>query len=239
MEDLESMPEDWTRALVMMAHPDDPEYGAGAAVAEWTTGGKEVAYVLASKGEAGIEGLPPAESARVREAEQQRAGAAVGVEELKFLGYPDGRIEGSLDLRRDFTREIRRFKPQLVVTLNHHETWGPGAWNSADHRAVGQAVLDAAADASNAWIFEELSDEGFAPWDGVRWVAVLSMHPSHYADVSDDSVNRAVDSLAEHERYLQALSSDPVREQAQRQVDLVTGAGQPRHRRVGFELYNF
>lgn len=238
MEDLEYMPDDWTRALVIMAHPDDPEYGAGAAVAEWTAAGKEVAYVLASKGEAGIETLPPAESAQVREAEQQRACAAVGVEGLKFLDYPDGRIEGPLELRRDFAREIRRFKPQLVITLNHHETWAPGAWNSADHRAVGQAVLDAAADASNGWIFEGLSDEGFAPWDGVRWVAVLSMQPSHYANVSEESIARAVDSLAAHERYLQALSSDPIRDQAQHQVDMVTGGPQAR-RRVGFELYNF
>lgn len=237
--ELKRMPDDWKRALVIMAHPDDPEYGAGAAVAEWSSHGKEVAYVLASKGEAGIEGLPPAESAPVRAEEQQRACAAVGVSELKFLDHPDGRIEHSLALRRDFAREIRRFQPHLVITLNHHETWGPGMWNSADHRAVGSSVLDATADASNGWIFEELGDEGFAPWDGVRWVAELSMQPSHFAGVSDSSVGRAVDSLAEHARYLQALSSDPVREQAQRQVDMVTGAGQAESRRVGFELYSF
>ncbi|WP_035768227.1 PIG-L deacetylase family protein [Arthrobacter castelli] len=237
MEDLENMPDDWTRALLIMAHPDDAEYGAGAAVAEWTAAGKEVAYVLASKGEAGIAPLPPAESARVREAEQRRACEAVGVDDLTFLGYPDGRIEQSLALRRDFAREIRRFKPHLVITLNHHDTWAPGAWNSADHRAVGRSVLDAAADASNAWIFEELKVDGFAPWDGVRWVAVMSMQPTHVTPVSADSVARAVDSLAEHEQYLQALSSDPVREQAQRQVDMVTG-GDPDQARVAFELYN-
>lgn len=239
MNDLEEMPEDWQRALVLMAHPDDPEYGAGAAVAEWTAQGKEVAYTLASKGEAGIEGMPPAESAHVRAEEQQRACSHVGVDNLRFLDYPDGRIEEGLQLRRDLAREIRRSKPQLVITLNHHETWGPGAWNSADHRAVGRSVLDAAADASNGWIFEELSDEGFAPWDGVQWVAVLSMRPTHYLEVSGESLERAVSSLAEHKRYLEALSPDPVREQAQRQVEMVTGGPGAKRHRVGFELYSF
>lgn len=239
MEDLELMPGNWQRALVLMAHPDDPEYGAGAAVAEWTSGGKDVAYALATKGEAGIEGIPPVESAPLRATEQQRACSHVGVEDLRFLDHPDGRIEEGLQLRRDFAREIRRYKPQLVITLNHHETWGPGAWNSADHRAVGRAVLDAAADASNGWIFEELSDEGFAPWDGVQWVAVLSMRPTHYLEVSDSSVESAVNSLAEHKQYLEALSTDPVREQAQRQVDMVTGGERAKSRRVGFELYSF
>lgn len=239
MADREAMPDDWRRALVLMAHPDDPEYGVGAAVAQWTHAGKEVQYVLVSRGEAGIEGLPPVESADVRAEEQARACAHVGVSALRFLNYPDGRITESLPLRRDLAREIRRYKPQLVITLNHHETWAPGQWNSADHRAVGRAVLDAVADAANEWIFEDLSDEGFAPWAGVRWVAVASMRATHAVRISSDSVRRAVDSLAEHRQYLEALSADPVREQAQRQLDMVTGGEAAAVREVGFELYSF
>ena len=89
---LETLPEDFDSVLLIMAHPDDPEYGVAAAVARWLAAGKRVGYVLASRGEAGISGLPPAESARVREEEQRRACAAIGVDDLVFLDEPDGSI---------------------------------------------------------------------------------------------------------------------------------------------------
>ena len=106
------------------------------------------------------------------------------------------------------------------MTLNHRETWAPGAWNTPDHRAVGRAVLDAAGDAGNQWIFPELVDEGHEPWPGVRWVAIASSPlASHAVDVTD-TLERAVASLAEHSTYIRALSDkDPV-EYAR---DLLTG----------------
>ncbi|WP_309072619.1 PIG-L family deacetylase, partial [Arthrobacter sp.] len=116
---LEPFPTDWQRALVLMAHPDDPEYGTSAAVAEWIAQGKEVRYVLATRGEAGIAGLPPAESGPLREGEQRAACDLVGVDVLEFLDYPDGRLTESLDLRRDLAAAIRRHRPDGVVTLNH------------------------------------------------------------------------------------------------------------------------
>ncbi|MFE4502108.1 PIG-L deacetylase family protein [Rhodococcus sp. NPDC056743] len=236
---MEPLPEDWQRAVVIVAHPDDVEYGAAAAVARWTDQGKDVRYVLATSGEAGIAGLPPKESGPIREEEERRSAAVVGVTEVEFLGLPDGRLTAGLELRAVLAAAIRRHQPELVVTMNFSNTWGPGYLNSADHRALGISVLDATSDAANEWIFPELSD-GPAPWTGVRWVAVSSMTPTHGVDVST-AVTRAVDSLAEHSRYLAALSEIPVREQSQAQIDMVSGRipGFAADRAVGFELYYF
>lgn len=231
MTDLEQFPQDWQRALVIVAHPDDPEYGMGAAVAQWTAEGKEVSYVLATRGEAGIAGMAAEESGPLRSMEQQNACARVGVSDLVFLDHPDGRIEEGVALRRDFAREIRRARPDLVLTLNHRDEWGPGRWNSADHRAVGRAVLDAVGDADNDWIFPELLAEGLARHK-VRWVAISSPQPTHSQKVSAASIDKAVASLAEHREYLRALSSDPVEDQARKQIEMVTAGGA-----VAFELY--
>lgn len=230
-KNLEPFPQDWQRALVIAAHPDDPEYGMAAAVAHWVAEGKEVAYLLVSRGEAGIAGMAPAESGPLRAMEQQNACARVGVSELDFLDHPDGRIQESLDLRAELARQIRRTRPDVVLTLNHRDYWGPGRWNSADHRAVGRSVLDAVSDADNDWIFPGLLAEGLARHK-VRWVAVSSPAPTHSQAVSADSIEKAVASLAEHAQYLKALSPDPVAEQARRQIEMVTSGGA-----VGFELY--
>lgn len=235
---IEPIPEDWQRGVVIVAHPDDIEYGCAAAVARWTAQGKDVRYVLATSGEAGIEGLAPAECGPLRELEERRSAAVVGVNEVEFLGHPDGRLEYGLPLRRSLAAAIRRHRPEFVVTMNHHETWAPGARNSADHRAVGQAALDAVSDAANEWIFPDLDQPR---WTGVRWVAVnVMVGVTHAVDVTD-TVDRAVASLTEHERYLAALSDTPVAEQAAAQIDMATGpkAGFPAARAVGFELYAF
>ena len=230
--ELQSFPQDWQRALVIMAHPDDPEYGAAAAVAQWTAAGKEVSYLLATRGEAGIAGLPPSEAGPLRTAEQTRACSHVGVSRLDFLDLPDGRLEEGIALRRTLAREIRRRRPDLVVTLNHRDTWRPGAWNSADHRALGRSVLDAVGDAANDWIFPELRQEGLG-LHKVRWVAVVSTQPSHIQSVDESSIEAAVASLAEHGRYLAALSDTPVAEQARTQVGWVVGS----QKAVRFELF--
>jgi LmbE family N-acetylglucosaminyl deacetylase len=205
-DQLEPMPEDWRRALAVVAHPDDLEYGAAGAVAAWTAAGRDVAYLLVTRGEAGIDGMAPDEARLVREGEQRASAAVVGVDTVEFLDYGDGRIEAGLVLRRDLARSIRRHRPELIVTLNHHDTWGPGSWNTPDHRAVGRTVLDASADAGNRWIFPELADEGFEPWAGTRWVAVAgSPQPTHAVDTTD-TLDLAVLSLAAHRSYIEALS---------------------------------
>ncbi|GAA3786912.1 PIG-L deacetylase family protein [Streptomyces phyllanthi] len=207
-EQLKPMPEDWRRALAVVAHPDDLEYGCSAAIAAWTDGGREIAYVLATRGEAGIDTLPPDECGPLREREQRASAAVVGVSEVEFLDHRDGVIEYGLALRRDIAAAIRRHRPELVITLNHRDTWGGVAWNTPDHVAVGRATLDAAADAGNRWIFPELTEQGLEPWSGVRWVAVAgSATPTHAVDATP-GLDRAVRSLLEHRTYIEALTSE-------------------------------
>lgn len=206
--ELQPMPTDWQRALAVVAHPDDLEYGCAAAVAAWTDAGREVAYVLATRGEAGIDTLDPAECGPLREREQRASAAVVGVPVVEFLGHPDGVVEYGTALRRDIAAAIRRHRPELVITLNHRDTWGGAAWNTPDHVAVGRATLDAAADAGNRWIFPELTAQGLEPWNGVRWVAVAgSATPTHAVDATA-GLERAIRSLLEHRTYIEALTDE-------------------------------
>ena len=186
---LQIVPEDWNRAMAIVAHPDDLEYGAASAIARWTGAGKAVAYVIATDGEAGIDGLTPVEAGPLRQKEQLASAAVVGVGDVTFLGYRDGVVEAGRGLRRDIARQIRRFRPDVLLTATYELTYGMAAGqrivNQADHRAVGVAVLDAARDAGNA-IFPDLLDEGFQPWDGVRHVYLMgSNQPTHAVDVTD------------------------------------------------------
>ncbi|MGW2422790.1 PIG-L deacetylase family protein [Streptomyces sp. NPDC001709] len=207
---LRPMPDDWQRALAVVAHPDDLEYGCSAAVAAWTGGGREVTYVLATRGEAGIDTIDPATCGPLREREQRAGAAVVGVDAVEFLDHRDGVIEYGPALRRDIAAAIRRHRPELVLTLNHRDTWGDVAWNTPDHVAVGRATLDAVADAGNRWIFPELTEQGLDPFNGVRWVAIAgSSRPTHAVDAGP-GLERAVRSLLEHRTYIEALTDqDP------------------------------
>jgi LmbE family N-acetylglucosaminyl deacetylase len=206
--ELERLPDDWERALALVAHPDDLEYGTASAVARWTSEGKTVSYVLATRGEAGLD-RPPDETGPLREAEQRRAAAVVGVETVEFLDYRDGMIEYGLPLRRDLARAIRRHRPHVVLTLNRSDTWGGPSFNMADHRHVGLAVLDAVRDAANRWIFPELLEEGHEPWADVALVAFMgSPTPTHALDVTG-FLDRGIASLREHKVYLEHTGTDP------------------------------
>ncbi|NRQ32024.1 PIG-L family deacetylase [Nonomuraea sp. NN258] len=237
-EQLKPMPADWQRALAVVAHPDDLEYGCASAVAVWTDAGREVSYLLATRGEAGIDTLPPAEAGPLREREQRASASVVGVSNVEFLAYSDGVIEYSLALRRDIAAAIRRYRPELVITLNPEDTWGGLYWNTPDHKAVGRAVLDAAGDAGNRWIFPDTEAE---PWTGVRWVAVAgSDAPTHAVDVTG-GLERGVRSLLEHRAYLEALGQDP----EPYATSLVEGSAKDTAERFGglpavsFRLYDY
>lgn len=238
---LEPMPDDWERALAVVAHPDDMEYGAAAAVAEWTAAGKQVAYLMVTRGEAGIDGLEPSECARVREAEQHASARRVGVTGVDFLDHRDGVIEEGVPLRRDIAAALRKWRPELVLTLNHRDTWGGTAWNTPDHRTVGRAVLDAAGDAGNRWIFPEQLQAGTEPWNGVRWVAVAaSPQATHAMAVGDEAVERAVSSLYEHRAYITCLSDQPVETYAREFTEWAVGLGSGQfggRRCVTFEVF--
>lgn len=197
--------EDWQRALCVVAHPDDLEYGAASAVARWTAQGKQISYLLATRGEAGIDGLHPDEATVLREMEERNGAREVGVEVVEFLDHRDGVVEYGLPLRRDITRAIRRHQPEVVLGGAFTDRMVGGIANQADHRAVGLATLDAARDAGNRWIFPELADEGLEAWTGVRYVCFAgALEPTHGVDVTG-FVERGIASLRAHVAYMQGL----------------------------------
>jgi LmbE family N-acetylglucosaminyl deacetylase len=202
------MPQDWQRLLAVVAHPDDLEYGAASAVAAWTRAGKHVGYVIVTDGEAGIDALRPEVAGPVRRGEQEASAALVGVEDVTFLAHPDGAVAYGPELRRDIARQIRRFRPDILLTATYDLTFGAASVNQADHRQVGVAVLDAARDAGNRWIFPELVEEGYEPWAGVTHVYVMgAAEPTHGVDVTE-TLSAGIDSLRAHATYLDGLGRD-------------------------------
>ena len=235
--ELERFDDEVGRVLAVVAHPDDLEYGAAAAVARWTREGHEVVYLLATRGEAGIDGMAPEECGPLRAEEQRRSASVVGVEVVEFLDHADGVLEHGPALRRDIAAAIRRHRPDTVVTINHRESWGPpGTLNSADHRALGWAVLDAAGDAGNRWIFP---GEGGEPHGVARVMVTGSPLSRHAIDVSD-TLELGIASLAEHRAYLEGLGDHPMADpEFLRWVLGDTGARIGCEAAVGFELFEF
>lgn len=207
-EQLEPMPTDWTRALAVVAHPDDIEIGASGAVAAWTKAGRTVSYLILSSGEAGIDSMPPEEVAPLRRAEQRAGAGVVGVAEVTFLEHPDGVIEAGPVLRRDIAHALRRHRPELVLGFNHRPEAFGGKRNSADHRNVGTALIDAVADAGNRWVFPQ---PGLEPWGGVKYVALAaSPAPTHAVDITD-TMDLMVTAIEQHRTYLDSIGITDVR----------------------------
>ncbi|MBI1846559.1 MAG: PIG-L family deacetylase [Candidatus Rokubacteria bacterium] len=131
------------RVMVVTAHPDDSEFGAGGTVAKMAKEGREVTYVIVTNGDNGSSdrAMTPERLAAIREQEQRNAAAVLGVERVQFLGYPDGEVEDTRDVRRDVAREIRRWRPQLLICQNPRRTYNLGA-SHRDHRIVAGVALD-------------------------------------------------------------------------------------------------
>jgi LmbE family N-acetylglucosaminyl deacetylase len=205
IERLEPLAEDWKRALCVVAHPDDMEFGAAAAVARWTGQGKQVTYCMVTSGEAGIDGLAPDECRAVREAEQVASAEVVGVPDVVFLGLTDGILEYGVPLRREIAHVVRRYRPEIVITGNFQDTWGGRNLNQADHIATGRAVLDAVRDAGNRWIFNEQLADGLETWGGVREVWAFGSPSSGHAVDTTDTFDAGVASLEAHGAYIDGL----------------------------------
>lgn len=197
--------EDWERALCVVAHPDDMEFGSAAAVARWTGQGKSVVYCMVTSGEAGIDGMAPDESRAVRETEQIESARIVGVETVDFLRLPDGVLEYGVPLRRAIAGVVRRHRPDIVITNNFHGTWGGENLNQADHIATGKATLDAVRDAGNRWIFADQVEGGLEPWGGVRQVWVAGSPEGKFGVDITDTFGAGVESLKAHKAYIDGL----------------------------------
>lgn len=187
------------RALVVVAHPDDIDFGMAGTIATLTAAGTHVVYCLATSGEAGgPDHLDRAELKARREAEQRTAAAHVGVTDVRFLGHPDGRVEATLALRRDISRVIRDVQPDLVLCHSSDRVWDRVYFSHPDHLAVGEATACAVyPDARNPHAHPELLAEGHLPHAVERmWVAGLE--PNRWIDITD-AIDRKIAALRSHE----------------------------------------
>ncbi|AZL12765.1 PIG-L domain-containing protein [Brevibacterium aurantiacum] len=200
--------DDVTRLLCIVAHPDDMEYGASAAVAKWTDQGKPVSYLLLTRGEAGIRDMNPEKVAPLRADEQRQACTIVGVEDLEILEFPDGLLEPNLELRHAIAKKIRQFKPDAVM-VTKWELNMPWGLNHVDHRAAGIATVGAIRDADNPWVFTDLKEAGLDAWKADK-LLVNGAYATHAVVLDDEHVDRAVRSLEAHTVYLEALPDHPV-----------------------------
>jgi LmbE family N-acetylglucosaminyl deacetylase len=189
------------RVLVVTAHPDDVDFGSAGTVAAFTDAGVQVAYCIVTDGSAGgsDRSMPRAEMAAIREDEQRKAAAEVGVTDVEFLGYPDGRLTVSLELRRDISRVIRRFRPQRVLTTSPERSWDRIYASHPDHLAAAEAAVCAVyPDARNPFAHPELLDvEGLEPHTvGELWLMSFGT-PDIVVDTTK-SFERKVAALRRH-----------------------------------------
>jgi LmbE family N-acetylglucosaminyl deacetylase len=188
------------RALVIVAHPDDVDFGAAGTVATWTASGIEVAYCIVTDGDAGgfDPNVPRAEIPSIRRAEQTAAAKVVGVSDIAFLGYPDGRLLATLELRRDLAREIRRVRPQRVLCPSPERNWQRIFASHPDHLAAGEASMAAVyPDARNPFAHPELLEEDYEPWSVVEVWMMASPTRNRWVDITD-SLPRKLDALRSH-----------------------------------------
>ena len=172
------------RVLAVVAHPDDVEYGASAAVAKWAEDGVEVAYLLLTHGEHGIAGGDPQQVRETRSQEQRRACDIVGAGELEMLDFTDGLLEHTLELRQAIAAKIREFRPTVVLT----QDWSviaPWGVNQADHRVAGLAAVDAARDAGNEFLYPEAGPRHQANTLLIHGAASLDAHEAYFAALPD------------------------------------------------------
>lgn len=224
------MPEQQTqtearRVMVIVAHPDDAEFSAAGTIARWAREGKEIVYVLCTSGDKGTSDrtLSPTQLAEIRRAEQRAACKVLGVKEVVFLGYEDGLLVSSLQLRRDLVRQIRRYRPDIVVCQDPTSRWFAQQYlNHPDHRAAGDAALDAVyPSARDPHVFPELLAEGLEPHK-VREVYIISRENADtWIDISE-TIDLKIAALEQHASQIgdrKAEVATWVREGAQRAAE--------------------
>ena len=192
----------YNKAMVVVAHPDDAEYGCSGSVAEWCLKGWDVVYTLCTDGSKGSDdpNMTTSKLTEIRYAEQIEAGKILGLKKVEFLGYSDAFLEPSLELRKDITRQIRKHQPDVLITTAPFRTLGQNYGSShPDHIAAGEAALSSVyPTARDRLTFPELLEEGFEPHK-VREVWVMSRDDAdHYNEILEDDMNVAMKALAAH-----------------------------------------
>ena len=188
-------------AMAIVAHPDDIEYSCAGTLAGWARAGSRLAYVICTSGEVGFDqpGLNLAEAAKLREAEQRQAAKIVGTEDVTFLGQPDGLLQPTLELRKMLVREIRRFRPEVVICGDPTTVWGGDSYiNHPDHRAAATAALDAifpAAGQPN--LFADLEAEGISAHKPRKVFATSFGSGNHFVSI-DETIDTKIAALRAH-----------------------------------------
>ncbi|MEZ4861596.1 MAG: PIG-L deacetylase family protein [Caldilineaceae bacterium] len=183
------------RVMLIAAHPDDPEFGCGGTIAKWAQAGKEITYVLLTSGDKGSKdpNVRPGQLATMREEEQRAAARELGVREVIFLRHPDGLLDNTIELRRQLTHIIRRHKPNIVMAIDpwRHYQLHP------DHRAAGQAALDAVWAAREWHIFGEQLHGDEEPWRTKEVYLFWSDNIDYWEDVTA-TIDKRIAALACH-----------------------------------------
>jgi LmbE family N-acetylglucosaminyl deacetylase len=176
------------RILVVMAHPDDCDFGAGGTIAQWTAKGISVSYCIITNGDQGGEesDVPLEEMAKVRQREQRDAGAALGVSDITFLNHRDGWLVPTIELRKEIVREIRKSKPDRMVIQSPERNYERIFASHPDHLAAGETAIQAVyPDARNPYAFTDLKEAGFEPWRVKEVWITSSPTPNHFVDITD------------------------------------------------------
>lgn len=199
-------------ALVVVAHPDDIEFSCAGTVARWVQNGSRVVYVLCTSGEVGIadNGMTKERAAEIREAEQLAAADIVGVKDVVFLREPDGMLQATMELRKKIVREIRRFRPEIVVCGDPTVLWAGDSYiNHPDHRAAAAAAIDAVFPAAGQPnLFQELEEEGLFAFKP-RKVYVTGWDQSGlYTNISD-TIDLKVAALRAHKSQMKDWDPEP------------------------------
>lgn len=215
--------------LVVMAHPDDPEFFCGGTVARWASEGRQVTYCLLTRGDKGADepGVDPDALADQREAEQRAAAAVLGVQKVAFLGYRDGELIDDYAIRRDVVRVMRQARPDTVVTSDP-STYYASSINHSDHRVAGQVAFDAVWPGTRSALYypELLRDEGLAPHKVPQVYVAGSQHPDTVVDVTA-YFEIKINALCEHKSQIKDRDSltDRLRD---RMTDPESLGGEPR-----------
>lgn len=186
--------------LVVMAHPDDAEFSAGGTLARWTRDGARVTYCVCTHGDKGTSdpGRDPRQVAHERIDEQRAAARVLGIDEVIFLGHPDGILQPSLELRRDIVRVIRTVRPEAVLCPDPTRRFGPGYINHPDHRAIGEVALDAVyPSARDPLVFPELVEEGLGPHKVAQVFVANPTEATCLVDISE-TLERKLEALRQH-----------------------------------------
>lgn len=189
------------RAMVVVAHPDDAEFGSGGTIARWASEGLEIVLVVATDGSKGSADLDMSSDRliQIRQQEERDAAEVLGIREVVFLGYPDGYLEHTLDLRKDIARAIRQYKPDRLITMAPYRSFSINAYiNHPDHLAVGDATLAAVyPTARDRLTFPDLAASGFEPHK-VREVYIQGAEtPDCWIDISD-TLDTKIAALRKH-----------------------------------------